>query len=108
MEYSDSSESEWEEEQEIAAAVLVLEENRKRKKMWVHRINMGRETYGEYHTLIDILESSEESDRFKMYFRMNKEEFNYLHGLVESRIGRISTSFRTAIGTKERLAVCLR
>ncbi|KAJ8964010.1 hypothetical protein NQ314_005222 [Rhamnusium bicolor] len=50
----------------------------------------------------------EHSDRFHMYFRMKKEEFEYLHNLLKERIQKIYTRFRQAISTKERLAICLR
>lgn len=104
---SSSSSDEWDQELECAAAVLVLEERQKRK-YWVHPINLVRLFHGEYHTLISLLEMDDNSDRFHMYFRMNREQFENLHSLVEMSIKKTNTTFRKAISTKERLAICLR
>ncbi|XP_050300527.1 putative nuclease HARBI1 isoform X1 [Anthonomus grandis grandis] len=43
-----------------------------------------------------------------MYFRVTKEELDFLHGLVKEHIKKQNTQFRRAISTEERLAVCLR
>nr|CAI5828130.1 unnamed protein product [Callosobruchus analis] len=43
-----------------------------------------------------------------MYFRMTKDEFNFLHELIKEDIKKQNTQFRRAISTEERLAVCLR
>ncbi|KAJ8942155.1 hypothetical protein NQ314_010147 [Rhamnusium bicolor] len=79
-----------------------------KRRVWVHEINLKRKREGEYHTLMDIPEKEEHSDRFHMYFRMKKEEFEYLPNLLKERIKKIDTRFRQAISTKERLAICLR
>lgn len=105
---SSSSSDEWEEELECAASAVLLLERKQRRKCWVHPINLERHFHGEYHTLIDLLEMGDNSDRFHMYFRMNKEQFENLHSLVEMNIKKINTTFRKAISTKERLAICLR
>lgn len=104
---SSSSSDEWDQEIEAVAGLLVLEE-RKRRKHWIHPINLTRYFHGEYHTLIELLEMNDNRDRFHMYFRMNKDQFENLHSLVEMDIKKISTTFRKAISSKERLAVCLR
>ncbi|KAJ8930115.1 hypothetical protein NQ314_017126 [Rhamnusium bicolor] len=90
--------------EEMVASVVCLEKNIE-GRVWVHEINLKRKREGEYHTLMDILEKEEHSDRFHMYFRMKKE---YLHNLLKVRIKKIDTRFRQAISTKERLAICLR
>ena len=71
----------------------------------MHEINLKREEDGEFHTLINILEKEENRDRFHMYFRMSKEEFDYLHELIKEKIRKVDTKFRKAISTKERLAI---
>lgn len=100
-----SSDEEYEEE---IAAALVCSEKHMNRKVWIHEINLNRQRDGEYHTLIKILEKEENSDRFYMYFRMKKDQFDYLHNLLENRIRKADTKFRLAISTRERLAVCLR
>ncbi|XP_031329354.1 protein ALP1-like isoform X1 [Photinus pyralis] len=103
------SSDEYEEEiEEACVAIMCIEAHCKRRSVWVHEINLNRENDGEYHTLIKILEKEENSDRFHMYFRMSKNQFNYLHDLIKDKIRKIDSKFRRAIGTKERLAVCLR
>lgn len=43
-----------------------------------------------------------------MYFRMTKEEFDYIHDLIKKDIQKQITQFRKPISSEERLAVCLR
>lgn len=78
----------------------------KRKRKWVHEINEKREEFGEFHRLCCELSSFE--DRFFTYFRMSKEQFENLHTLLEPKISKQTTNWRKPIGTKERLAICLR
>lgn len=101
---SSTSSSEFEEELENVAAFVLLQGNKRRK--WVHEINIRRKELGEYHRLVQELK--EHPDRFHMYFRMTEDEFNFLHDLIKAEIEKQDTQFREAIGTKERLAVCLR
>ena len=90
--------------EEAVAAVCTVSKTR----IWVHELNVNRELVGEYHVLMEILEKDENSDRFQMYFRMKREQFQSLHDLIKDKIRKIDTTYRKAIGTKERLAVCLR
>ena len=101
---SSTSSSEFEEELENVAAFLVVNERQRNK--WVHEINVRREELGEYHRLVQEL--NEHPDRYHMYFRMTREEFNFLHELIKEDIIKQNTQFRKAISTEERLAVCLR
>ncbi|XP_050307735.1 uncharacterized protein LOC126744392 isoform X1 [Anthonomus grandis grandis] len=99
-----TSSSDFEEDLENVAAFLIVDDGIKRK--WVHEINKQREELGEYHRLVKEL--NEHPDRYHMYFRVTKEEFDFLHGLVKEDIKKKNTQFRRAISTEERLAVCLR
>nr|CAI5843768.1 unnamed protein product [Callosobruchus analis] len=101
---SSTSSSEFEENLENVAAFLLLHEGKRKK--WVHEINVRREELGEYHRLVQEL--NEHPDRYHMYFRMTKDEFNFLHELIKEDIKKQNTQFRRAISTEERLAVCLR
>ena len=74
--------------------------------MWVHDINMKRKEKHEFHQLVKELE--EQSNCYEMYFRMTKEEFNFLHDLIRGDIKSRNTQFQEAIGVEEKLAVCLR
>jgi hypothetical protein len=66
---------------------------------------MKRKEKSEFHHLVKELE--EHPNRYEMYFRMTKEEFNFLHDLIRGDISR-NTQLREAISTEEKLAVCLR
>jgi len=103
---SSTSSSDWEEEIETVAALIVLQEDVKSSRTWVHAVNKNREKLGEFHHLVPELRQC--SKRFHMYFRMSKEEFDYLHELIRSDIQKQNTQFRRAVSSEERLAVCLR
>lgn len=85
--------------------LLALNKTKKRRK-WVHEINKKRDEFGEFHHLCNELTSYE--DRFASYFRMTREQFEELHELVSPGISKITTNWRKPIGSKERLAICLR
>ena len=74
--------------------------------MWVHDINMKRTEKGEFHHLVKELEGH--PNRYEMYLRMTKEEFNVLHDLIRGDIKTRNTQFREAISMEEKLAVSLR
>jgi hypothetical protein len=67
---------------ENACAILAAETVR--RKVWVHDINMKRKEKGEFHHLVKELE--EHPNRYEMYFRMRKDEFNFLHDLINDDI----------------------
>ncbi|XP_071055952.1 uncharacterized protein [Onthophagus taurus] len=108
MEYSSNScsSSEWEEDLENVATCLAISESKKKKSYWVHEINKKRNNFGEYHRLVKELE--EYPKKFHMYFRMSKEQFEFVHDIIKNKIQKKSTQFRDPISTQERLAVCLR
>lgn len=100
---SSNSSSDFEEDLENVAAFLICDGVQRK---WVHEINKLREESGEYHRLVKEL--NEHPDRYHMYFRVTKEEFDFLHELVKEDIIKQNTQFRRAISSEERLAVCLR
>lgn len=103
-----TSNSSSEEDFVIACAVAEEEEhnmNRKRKP-WIHNINLRREIYGEFHHLHGDLLKDER--KFFQYYRMSPEKFTELVALLQPNIQRQHTKFRRAIGVDERLSVCLR
>lgn len=86
--------------------LLLALKNKKKRRKWVHEINQKREELGEFHHL--CIELSTYEDRFVNYFRMTREQFEEIHELVSPRISKMRTNWRKPIGTKERLAICLR
>lgn len=79
---------------------------RKRQRIWVHDINMARESKGEYHMLFQELRQHEE--RFYVYFRMTVDCFDELLELIKPDIKKQFTNYRRPIEPAERLAVTLR
>lgn len=83
------------------------ETNKKRKKRtWVHNINIKRKLYGEFHTLFDDLLRDEA--KFFQYFRMTHEKFSNLLNMLRPHIEKNNSTFRESIESTERLALCLR
>ncbi|KAJ8946584.1 hypothetical protein NQ314_008839 [Rhamnusium bicolor] len=65
-----------------------------------------RMEYGEFHTLFPDL--VEDEVKFFQYFHMSHEKFQTLLDILTPDLTRENTTFRVAIGPKERLAICLR
>jgi hypothetical protein len=77
---SSNNSSVYEEDLEIVCAILAADTVTVRRKVWVHDMNMKRKENGEFRHLVKELE--EHPNRYDMYFRMTKEEINFLHDLV--------------------------
>lgn len=91
----------------IALLLDEEEENKKRKRRFgTHKIFKKRKISGEYWTLFRQLMDDEE--KFLQYFRMPICDFNVLLGKIENSIKKQNTTFKEAIGPREKLAVCLR
>lgn len=78
----------------------------RKKRKWVHDINLERRTYGEFHTLMPELRKDEK--RFYIYFRMTSECFDEVLDLITDDIRKCDTNYREAITPEERLAIALR
>lgn len=78
----------------------------RKKRKWIHDINLERHEFGEYHTLMPQLRK--DVKRFFIYFRMMPEEFDEILNLIKSDIYKNDTNYREAIPPEERLAVTLR
>jgi hypothetical protein len=99
-----------EEEEELVITSLLSEEeqkkNRKRRRFWVHNICKERMIHGEFQSLYpDLLE---DKANFFEYFRMTYGKFMTLLYMLGPNLSKENTSFREAVGPKERLALCLR
>jgi hypothetical protein len=78
---------------------------RKRRRFWVHNICKKRIIRGEFHSLYpDLLE---DEAKFFEHFRMIYGEYVTLLNMLGPNLSRENTSFRAAVGPKERLALCL-
>lgn len=94
-------------EEFVALCVLgeeIERETRKKKRKWVHEINLKRQEYGEFHHLFpDLLEDEQ---KFFKYFRMSSEKFYDLLKILD--IQKQDTTFRKAISAEEKLALTLK
>ena len=77
-----------------------------RRRVWVHSINRGRGQYGEYHRLCQELRLDE--DRFKVYFRLNRQQFEGVLTFIGPTIAQMNTNYRESISPAQRLCICLR
>ncbi len=62
--------------------------------------------WGEFHAQVQELRRF--SDKFYQYFRITIVKFNELLSLLEQRIAKENTNYRSSISAEERQAVCLR
>jgi translation initiation factor 2 alpha subunit (eIF-2alpha) len=72
----------------------------------VHNISSRRESFGEFHNLLDDLLKDEE--KFWRYLRMSSDTFKYILELIRTSIKKQNTNFRRSISPEERLMVTLR
>ena len=100
------SDSDYEEDLNFMILATFLTKERKKRRYWIHPVNRKREINGEFHCLFNELKNDDE--KFHQYFRLSKTEFEEVHHLIEDDIKKIHTRFRKPIGTRERLAICLR
>ena len=78
----------------------------KRRRYWIHRINLQRETYGEFYHLVDEVLIDEE--KCLSYIRMRSCTFHSLLDLIAPYIPKRETNFRKPIPAKQRLVITLR
>ena len=79
---------------------------RRKKRKWVHEINVERKEFGEFHTLIPELRQDEK--RFYIYFRMPSECIDKILSLIKEDITKMDTNYLEAVSAEERLAITLR
>ncbi|CAG4958993.1 unnamed protein product [Colias eurytheme] len=104
---SSDTDSDFDEDIQFLTIATLFKKKKKKRRYWVHPINayfIGSK--GALNTLVQDLETDDE--RFHRYFRLTKIQFEQVHSLIERDIKKQHTQFRCPIGTKERLAVCLR
>uniref|UniRef100_A0A6P7GNG8 Protein ANTAGONIST OF LIKE HETEROCHROMATIN PROTEIN 1-like n=1 Tax=Diabrotica virgifera virgifera TaxID=50390 RepID=A0A6P7GNG8_DIAVI len=93
-------------EEEALVMLAMEDDNSRKRRKWVHDINLERLKCGEYHTLMPQLRKDDK--RCYIYFRMTIDCFDELLHLVENDIRKSDTNYREAISPEERLAITLR
>jgi len=79
---------------------------KRKKRKWVHEINVEGKDFGKLHTLMPELRQDEK--RFYIYFRMPSECFDEILSLIKEDITKMDTNYREAVSAEERLAITLR
>jgi len=72
----------------------------------VHNISSGRESFSEFHNLLDYLLKDEVM--FWRYFRMSSDTLKCILELIHTSIKKQNTNFRRSISPEERLMVTMR
>ncbi|KAJ8897471.1 hypothetical protein PR048_002817 [Dryococelus australis] len=94
-------------EELLLLAVAEDEDTNKRKtRQWVIPINVERGMYREFATLMPQPPADEQS--FYVYFRMTKDRFYEILGMIETYIRKEHTKYREPIAPEERLVITLR
>jgi hypothetical protein len=79
---------------------------RRKRRKWVHEMNVERKEFGEFHTLMAELRQDEK--RFSIYFRIPSECVDDILILIKEDITKMDTIYREAIPAEERLSITLR
>ncbi|CAH1997034.1 unnamed protein product [Acanthoscelides obtectus] len=96
--------SESESDSEIDTLILLYSIAKKRKKsVWMNDYLKKRNTHGEFNLLEELNDG-----QVKMYFRLNKNQFDELHNLVINDITGHGCNAQQPIESELMLAVCLR
>uniref|UniRef100_A0A673IN56 Zgc:194221 n=1 Tax=Sinocyclocheilus rhinocerous TaxID=307959 RepID=A0A673IN56_9TELE len=82
---------------------LFMKKSKKRRSVWVHPILQKRKNHGEFHQLIQELRL--DNGRFKAYFRVDKDQFDYILRKVGPSISKWSFCHET-ISPAQQLCIC--
>ena len=96
----------WESDDSDDEVLLLYAVVNKRERKWVHKVNMKRREFGEFHHLMKQLRQDEV--KFKEYFQMSSNQFEQLLSLIKDDIEKKEVNHRESISAEERLALCLR
>ncbi|XP_061610234.1 uncharacterized protein LOC133468394 [Phyllopteryx taeniolatus] len=100
--------------QKKALALLILRRRRRRRRgrlaagkkpMWVPPIVKARRNLAEFGL---VRELQFDQDRFELYFRLSREQFESLLRRVGPSITKKTTNLKQPISPNQRLAICLR
>ena len=90
----------------LIAAVIARRRRRKRKRLWIHPyLRYNADTHS---TFIVSQQLQMHPQKFQNFYRMEKETFNKLVGLMKPLMQFEDTNFRRAITVEERLLIFLR
>ncbi len=84
----------------------MMYETPKNRKYWVHPMNEIRDEAGEHPLFVQQLRLYPE--RFKQYFRMDVETFDWIHSLIQKDVYTMDTNMRQAIPAEMKLSCVLR
>lgn len=94
----------------VSALIIIIRKRQEKKKRnarwWVTTLFRNRQFYGGDQLLQDL--EAEKSEKFKNFCRMSLTDFQALLKLIEPKIMKQDTNYRTAISARERLALTLR
>ncbi|KAI4466168.1 hypothetical protein MML48_3g00004821 [Holotrichia oblita] len=93
-------------EQKPFPIIMYVYESGKKKREWVHKINLDRNKFGEYHTF--MLQLQEDEKRFYIYFRMPSECFEEILCSTKEDISKQITNYRVPVSVEERPVLTLR
>ncbi|GFO35904.1 hypothetical protein PoB_006240900 [Plakobranchus ocellatus] len=85
---------------------LLWLKRRRNRRYWVHPIFQPRETFGEYHHLMQQVLSDDE--KCLAYIRMRPDTFKTLLEMIGPHIEKRTTNFRKPLPATERLVITLR
>lgn len=99
---------------DLSLIALILDEedenerlnSKRRRRIWIHPMLEHRKIESEFFTLHKELMDDE--TKFYQYYRLSKDQFNYVLNKIRRDITKNNTTFREAITPIEKLAVCLR
>ncbi|KAK3730871.1 hypothetical protein RRG08_058116 [Elysia crispata] len=86
--------------------LLLWLKRRRNRRYWVHPIFQLRETFGEYHHLMQPVLSDDE--KCLAYIRMRPDTFKTLLEMIGPHIEKRTTNFRKPLPATERLVITLR
>jgi hypothetical protein len=88
---------------EMDTLILLHLTSKRQKSVWKCEYMKKRKTHGEF-----VLTPEFSDKQFTNYFRLNRSQFNEVHGLVQNSIYSEGCNAQKLIGTEEKLAVFLR
>ncbi|KAI4466169.1 hypothetical protein MML48_3g00010618 [Holotrichia oblita] len=93
-------------EQKPFPIIMYVFDSGKKKREWVHKINLDPNKFGKYHTFMPQLQEDEK--RFYIYFRMPSECFEEILCSTKEDISKQITNYRVPVSVEERLVLTLR
>ncbi|KAL4126780.1 hypothetical protein QTP88_010989 [Uroleucon formosanum] len=98
-------------EEDVAIPILwfllrEIEQEKNKKKLWVHPLNLRRTENNTIKCFIHELRNDE--CKFRNFTRMSTDTFDYILEILNDEIRKPDTNFRKSITPEEKLLVTLR